>query len=135
MPCWRMAKSRLLQFELNERTWSVLATTPELAPQLDGCEGLCVFEHNLILVDSTLPRDTQQQALVHELIHAVLHESGAGVVLLKLLEVNPELWGDFEETFVRLLAPMLSQTPVIKFPRGWVELGLAEARAFAKGKF
>lgn len=131
-----MAKSRLLEFELNGRTWHILTTTPELAPQLEGCDGKCIYEHDLILIDATQSKEVQQQALVHELLHATLHESRASEVLMKLCEVdNDELWMEFEETFVRLLAPALSETPIIKSPRGWQELGTAEARAFAKGKF
>jgi hypothetical protein len=129
-----VAKNRLLQFAICESEWSVICTTAALAPQLEGCMGKCVFEHNLILIDSELSRDEQLQTLVHELVHACLHVSEAGVVLLRLLEVNGELWHDFEEVFVRLLAVPLADLPIIKSPRGWVQLTDGEVKALVKGK-
>lgn len=41
-----------------------------------NCLGLCIYHESLILLKSNLSYERKKQVLVHELLHAMLYESG-----------------------------------------------------------
>lgn len=41
-----------------------------------NCLGLCIYHESLILLKSNLSYERKKQILVHELLHAMLYESG-----------------------------------------------------------
>lgn len=82
----------------------VFASAVEV-PALADNEGWTSTETNTIYLDASVPRTRLRDALVHEVLHAVLEASGLGSLLATALKQSSQAYEDFEETLVRLAVP------------------------------
>ena len=70
------------------------------ASEMGDNMGLCCFETHTISIDETLQGDEYTTTLIHEIGHAVVHESSLNLVLSETIE----------EVFVDLVGKVLSRS-------------------------
>jgi hypothetical protein len=120
-----MAKSDAtywFSFESSAHTqWHVVATTPEAFPWLEGAEGVCLSQKQVVAIDRSAPQDRAECVLVHEMLHAELSGPGDGTTLANVLGLTTENIADVEENLVSYLAPkiyqLFSANGFLKLPR------------------
>lgn len=84
-----------------------LAKRGEIAEEADK-DGICEYHQQRIQLDEAMQQDRLGVTLLHELLHAVLHESGANE-LLKGEMRDPDKIDAFEERLVSAITPSLCE--------------------------
>lgn len=113
---------RWLTVHVGGQRWAVdVLTSRSKLLVLDGkaCEGVAHYDLCRIVIARDLPEQGREEALLHELLHAVNHVSGAKHALV---EAMPD--GDvhaLEERMVRAITPVLHRLLKdlgFRFPKG-----------------
>lgn len=103
-----------LALHIGGQKWGVYlvkGTSKLLCPHGDRLVGCCYYERCRIYLSRDLSESAFEDALIHELLHAMFEVSGAGTVVGSALK---------EESIVRDLTPMLHRLLVdlgFKFPK------------------
>ncbi|MFT8556634.1 hypothetical protein [Liquorilactobacillus hordei] len=67
--------TRNMNININSVRYKV-ARTKNLVDSGEPCWGVTLFKENKIKIDNSLSAQKMEQVLVHELVHATLHEAG-----------------------------------------------------------
>lgn len=59
------------RIKIGQYTFRIVITTPEAAPDLEGCDGITDFEKFRIYLDESLHRQRAINVVQHELTHAI----------------------------------------------------------------
>ena len=97
---------RWLKLHVGGQLWTV-DVVRAAHPDLDDGEGVCLFEKCRILISRDLSPEARDETLLHELLHAAMHVSGARKTVHGLAEAAGGEGDEAEERFVRGLTPVL----------------------------
>jgi hypothetical protein len=107
---------RWLPVFIGGQRWSVLLCSPRSKHlKKDGCKcvGICNYEKNKIYISSELNSEAREDTLLHEVLHALLHVTGA--------EAAYDGDAGKDEDLVKALTPALHRLLKdlgFKFPKG-----------------
>jgi len=96
------------KFKLKGRTWTV-RTEADLSADGYECDGICIPEDRLILLNSDLPQKKRRGVFLHELFHAVIYEA----------HIHPGVrWsGGLEEVFCDAFKDVIESLFEVRFKR------------------
>ena|SRR5271165_1492818 len=87
--------------------YEIIVSDAQTHPVLDKAYGVCNSSNHTILIIDDLPTAKFENTLTHEILHALINESGgayATAAALGVDEEDPRLQA-WEEMFVRVMAP------------------------------
>lgn len=84
--------------------YEIVSMSEEDEPQLEGAEGLCDHKNCRIVLKTGIDQNRVKDTLVHEILHALINESGVRNELETLAHKDA---GEVEERIVRMLTPHL----------------------------
>lgn len=85
------------------------APPPEMLGKEGVCEGVCLHEEGMIYIREMPSKPRMYDALIHELLHAVIDTSGIGTLLSNNMKRGSK-WDELEEQLVRILTPHIITT-------------------------
>ena len=99
--------------------YEIIASNAQEYPVLDKAYGVCNSNNHTILILEDLPDAKFQHTLTHEVIHALIAESGAAYATAAALGVDEDdpRVNAWEEMFVRVMTPHVAAafgTPMLQ---------------------
>lgn len=87
--------------------YTITLASDKERPEVLNCHGVTLPDNQEIILASDLSPSRFPSTLLHEILHAVYHESGISEMLKERFDLTPREYEIFDEAFIQLQTPVL----------------------------